>query len=206
MPLTGHLSHVGASFMHGGKTMASIEDRGGPRWSPWRIAGWSVAALLLLLPAAAMQFTSEVVWDETDFIAMGILVGSVGLGIEFLVRRSSSLAYRLGAVIALLTVFLTIWVNLAVGMIGSEDNPHNLLFGGVIAVALIGAPLVRFEAAGMARVLILAAVAQAAAGASGLPADPRGGIFSLIFAGPWLLAAALFWSSARSQTAAGTGR
>ena len=49
MPLTGRAGQVGASFMHGGKAMAKAENAaaGG---SPWRIAGWGIAALLLLLP------------------------------------------------------------------------------------------------------------------------------------------------------------
>ena len=180
-----------------------VEQSGRRRWSGWRIAGWSVGALLLLLPLVAMQLTDEVVWDETDFILMGGLIGAVGLGIEFLVRKSRRLAYRLGAVLALLTAFLTVWTNLAVGMIGSEDNPCNLLFGAVLAVALIGAIVARFEPAGMARALAVTAIAQAAVAAAGLSADPRGGLFSAMFAGLWLLAAALFAKAAADERGAG---
>lgn len=180
-----------------------VEQGGGRRWSGWRIAGWSVGALLLLLPLAAMQFADEVNWDETDFIVMGGLIGGVGLGIEFLVRKSGSLAYRLGAVLALVAAFLTIWVNLAVGMIGSEDNPFNLLFVGVLFAALIGAILARFEPAGMARAVVVTAVAQAAVGAFGLSADMRGGVLSMAFAAPWLLVAALFRNAAREQRPGG---
>ena len=53
-------------------------------WRILRIAGWGFAAILLLLPAIAMQFTSEVDWDARDFIVMGALIGMVGLGTEFL--------------------------------------------------------------------------------------------------------------------------
>ena len=186
--------------------MAERIGQGGRRgWSVWRIAGWSFAALLLLLPLIAMQFT-DVDWDETDFIVMGAMIGSVGLGIEFLVRQSHSIAYRLGAVIALLTVFLTLWVNLAVGMIGSEDNPYNLLFGGVLLLALIGSILARFRPEGMAGALVATAIVQAAISAYGLSADVRGGIFSLCFAAPWLLAAALFWGAAREQSPVNAAR
>ena len=169
---------------------------GGRLMNPWRIAGWSLAALLLLLPFVAMRFTNQVDWDETDFIVMGALIGSVGLGMEFLVRKSAGTAYRLGAVLAALAFFLTIWVNLAVGMIGSEDNPYNLLFGGVLLIALGGAILARFEAGGMARALFAAAAAQAAASLFGLAADPRGAVFGLVFAGLWALAAGLFGRAA----------
>lgn len=165
--------------------------------NPWRIAGWGFAASLLVTPLVAMQFTREVQWDETDFIVMGALIGSVGLGIEFLVRQSSNLAYRLAAAIAMLTVFFTIWVNLAVGMIGSEGNPLNWLFGGVLVFAAIGAIVARLEPAGMARAMLATSIAQAGAGAVGLFTDVRGAVVSMAFAAFWLLAAALFAKAAR---------
>lgn len=174
---------------------AGTADRRG--WSPWRIAGWGFAGLLLMLPAVAMQFESGVDWGQTDFIVMGVLVGSVGLGMEFLVGRSSSLAYGLGAGAALLTTFLTIWTNLAVGMIGPENNPYNLLFAGVLGIALIGSIAARFAPGGMARAMLVTALAQAIAGAAGLSADPRGAGFSMLFAAPWLLAAVLFAKAVR---------
>lgn len=165
---------------------------GGSRWSPWRIVGWGLAALLLALPAIAMRFTNEVVWTASDFIVMGVLIGGIGLGIEFLVRQSSSLAYRFGAVAALVTAFLTIWVNLAVGMIGDEDNPYNLLFGGVLLIALCGGIAARFRAAGMTLAMLVAAGAQAVTGIVGITSDPRGGALSACFALLWLIAAGLF--------------
>ena len=160
----------------------------------WRIIGWGGAVALLALPFVAMQFTNEVDWSPTDFIVMGILFAAVGLGIEFIVRQSGSTAYRLAGVVAALTAFLTIWVNLAVGMIG-DDNPYNLVFLGVVFVALIGSILARFKAAGMAKAMLAVAVAQAVAGAGGWTADPRGAMFSVMFALPWLVAAALFRSA-----------
>ena len=65
--------------------MAAIGRRG---LNPWRIIGWGTVAALLLAPLVAMQFTSEVDWDETDFIAMGFIFGSLGLALEFMVSRS----------------------------------------------------------------------------------------------------------------------
>jgi hypothetical protein len=171
---------------------------------PWRIIGWSIPALLLLLPLVAMRFTPEVNWTASDFVVAAVLFGSVGLAFELIVRKSSSLAYRFGAALAVVASFLTIWVNGAVGMIGSEGNPYNLLFGGVLAIALIGAVLARFQPAGMALAMLAAAVAQAALAAFGLAADPRGAVFSMAFAMPWLLAAALFWNAARERVAAGS--
>lgn len=177
-------------------------NRGSHRRVPWRVIGWSIPAVLLLLPLVAMQVNDEVNWTASDFIFAAVLFGSVGLAFELIVRKSGSLAYRLGAGLAVLTVFLTIWANAAVGMIG-DDNPYNLVFAGVLFVALLGAVLARFEPAGMARAMVVAAIAQAAAGAGGLSTDPRGAVFSMSFAGCWLLAAALFHSAARDRASAG---
>ncbi len=52
-------------------------------------------------------------------------------------------------------------MNLAVGLIGSEDNPANLMYVGVLAVGIIGAILARFSPLGMARALFATALAQA---------------------------------------------
>lgn len=156
------------------------------RTSPWRIAGWSTIAVLLSIPAV-FRFP----WTLSDFVIMGLLLGSVGAGIEFLVRQSGSKFVRLGAVVAVLTAFLTIWVNLAVGMIG-DDEPYNLLFLLPLAVTFLGGIMVRLEPRAMFKVTILAAVLQAAIGLGGYAMDPRGAIFSACFAFFWLLSAALF--------------
>lgn len=160
-------------------------------WNPWRIIGWIIPVILLITPAVAMRYTSEVDWSGSDFVIMGAIFTTVGLGIEFLVRQSRDMAYRLGAVVASVTAFLTVWVNLAVGMIG-DDNPYNLLFGGVLFVALIGSIIANFKAAGMSRTMAGTAVLQGLVAAGGIATDLRGAIFSVAFALPWLLAAGLF--------------
>jgi hypothetical protein len=177
--------------------MTQAMKRGGT--SPWRIAGWGLAALLLLLPLVAMQFTAEVDWTASDFVFAAILLGTVGLGAELAVRATRSLAYRAGAGFALAAAFLIVWATGAVGMIGDEDNSYNLLFFAVIALALLGAILARFRAAGMAAAMLAAGVAHAAAAVGGMPTDMRGGTISLVFAGLWLLSAALFRKAARDQ-------
>ncbi|HUE80171.1 MAG TPA: hypothetical protein VMN38_11130 [Sphingomicrobium sp.] len=187
--------------------MATKAGKGGARrWSGWRIAGWSLPVLLLLLPLVAMQFSDEVHWTAADFVFAAVLFGSVGLAFELIVRKSNSLAYRFGAGTAVLATLLTIWVNGAVGMIGSEDNPYNLLFGGVLFVALMGAVLARLEAPGMVPAMVVTAIAQAATGAFGFTTDVLGATYSMAFAGVWLLAAASFWNAAREQASVDASR
>lgn len=165
-----------------------------------RVALWSLGALFLIAPLVAMQFTDEVRWDAADFVFAGILVGGVGIAAELAVRTSRSGAYRAGAACALAAAFLTLWANGAVGMIGNEDNPYNLFFLGVVALAFLGSIALRFPpTTGMAAVMAVAALAQAGLAIVGMAADLRGGIFSLAFAGLWLLAAALFRNAARER-------
>jgi hypothetical protein len=54
------------------------------------------------------------------------------------------------------TVFL-VWINGAVGIIGREDNPANLMFFAVIAVALAGSLAARLNPRGMALAMTIAA-------------------------------------------------
>ncbi|HEX8365127.1 MAG TPA: hypothetical protein VF603_07575 [Allosphingosinicella sp.] len=169
----------------------------GRRGFPWRLLGWGIAAALLVLPLVAMQFTDEVNWTPLDFVFAAVLFGSVGLAFEMTVRKTGNMAYRGGVAVTLAAAFLTVWVNAAVGMIGAEDNPYNLLFLGVVVLASFGAIVARFRPAGMALASLLAAVAQAGLGLGGLSADPRGGVLSTGFALLWLLAAALFYNAAK---------
>jgi hypothetical protein len=160
---------------------------------------WAAGVLLLALPAIAMQFSNEVQWDETDFVVMGAVIFAACATCELAARGSSNGAYRLAAISAVGAAFLTVWANLAVGMIGPENNAYNLLFGGVLAMALSGALLVRFKPRGLAWVLLTVAVAHSLVAGFGYPSDPRGAAFSMVFALPWLASAALFLSAARQH-------
>ena len=170
------------------------QSGGGRRGLPWRIVGWGLAALLLLLP-----LVTNAPWTLSDYIFMAVLFGFVGGLFELTVRMSRNYAYRAGVGFALAATFLTIWVNGAVGMIGDEDNPYNLIFLGVIGVALLGAVVARFRPEGMTLAMAIAAAAQFLAGAFGAFTDLRGGILSALFAGIWLLSAALFVKAARDE-------
>lgn len=186
--------------------MASNPNRVGQRGTiPWRLLGWGVAAALLLLPLIAMQFTTEVNWTASDFAFAAIVFGMVGGTFEFAVRKSEKRAYRAGAAVALAAAFLTVWINAAVGVIGSEDNPANLMFFAVLAIAVGGAIWSRFAPSGMARAMTITAAAQAIVGAITLVRrlgenEPPGiigvemiiGVFTLM----WLLSAWLFRKAA----------
>lgn len=118
-------------------------------------------AFLLLLPLLAMQITDEVNWNLADFAVAGTLLFGTGLTYELVARKMESLAYRVAVGIALGAALLLVWANLAVGLIGSEHEPANLLYLGVLAVGGIGALSSRFRPRGMARALFATAAAQA---------------------------------------------
>ena len=186
-------------------------DAGGGRRGRWRIALWGTAAFLLLLPLAAMQFTGEVNWDETDFAVFGAMLAVACGTYELGARMTGNRAYRAAVGVAVAAAFILVWMNLAVGIIGDEGNPANLMYGGVLAIGIIGALIARFEPQGMARALVAMALAQAMVAViaviagTGYPASPPLEIFGVtaLFAVLWLISAWLFRRSAQEQATAG---
>lgn len=120
-----------------------------------------VTALILLLPLAAMQFNAGVDWSLFDFIVAGALIFVTGLAFELVLNKAQAVAYRAAAGVALAASFLLIWINLAVGIIGSEDNPANMMYFAVILIAVAGAAIARLRAPGMARAMFVTASALA---------------------------------------------
>ena len=183
--------------------MAGNIENGRPRRSNrWSLAIWGTAAFLLLLPAIAMRFTnSGVNWGTGDFIVMGVMFFIACGSYELATRLSGSTAYRAGVGVAIVTAFLTVWVNLAVGMLGDEGNPANLWFGGVLLVGLAGVILAGFRAPGMARAMEAAALAQALMVVYALVAGyAEVAVLVACFVIPWLLSAQLFRKAAREQS------
>lgn len=194
--------------------MAEMAERNGERRGGWRLAIRGVAAFLLLLPLAAMQLTDGVKWSGADFIVWGMMLFAACGTWELAARATGSFLYRTAVGVAVLAAFLLVWINLAVGIIGTEHDPANLMFAGVLVIAIGGASSARFRPGGMARAFVAAALAQAMAGLIALvwrlgsdgPIWPRDvlaltGFFTLM----WLLSAWLFRKAAREPRRAGVG-
>lgn len=77
------------------------------------------AAVLLLIPFMAMQFTKEVNWSGSDFLIMGILLTGTGLVCEYLFRKITNKKLKLALIIGVIILFLLIWLELAVGIFNS---------------------------------------------------------------------------------------
>lgn len=164
----------------------------------WRALLWGGAGTLLLLPWIAMQFTAEVNWTGFDFLVFGAMLATACIACEIAVRVSRSNLYRLAAAIAVGTGFLLVWVNLAVGIIGSEHNADNLVYASVLLVAVIGAAVARLRAAGMARAMLVTAIAHALTGVYGLAIGSiEAAVSGIVFVAAWLASAWAFHRAAR---------
>ena len=173
---------------------------------PWRIVGWGGAVALLAAPFVAMQVgSSGVNWSPSDFIFAGAMFVLVGGAFEFAVRISCDWAYRGGAALALLGTLLTVWVNLAVGIVGSEDNPANLWFFAALLVGIAGAAIARFRAGGMSMAALAAAISLWLAFAVALmsPTDEPLVSHGLEFAGTSIFALIFLGSAALFRKASG---
>lgn len=82
---------------------------------PQLIVLWGGAAAMLLAPAIAMQFTTEVAWGFEDFATLALMLVGAGGTLEVAARRTTRLRIRslIGATIGL--AFLLTWALLAVG-------------------------------------------------------------------------------------------
>ena len=70
--------------------------------------------LVLLAPLMAMQFTDEVAWTATDFVAAGALL--FGAGMAYVVVTTHTRAHPLPVAILIAGLLLLVWVQLAVGL------------------------------------------------------------------------------------------
>lgn len=176
--------------------------------STLRLIGWLLVAGLLVTPAVAMRFTDEVQWTTSDFIFAGVVLVGAGAIAELAVRASGAWSYRIGAGLAVLASALLFWINGAVGIIGSEDNPANLLYLAVMLAALLGAIASRFRPGGLSLTMVWVAGLQAVVGALAVLKGWGAGsenwpqpviVLSIIFCLIWLASAALFRRAGQAE-------
>lgn len=115
---------------------------------------------ILSIPLIATVVFEEFNWSPFDFIFAFTLIFGTRLAYELIAKNSPDAVYRIAVGTTLVTSFLLVWVNGAVGLIGNEDNPINVLYFGVLALLAVGAKLTRMRPQGMTRVLYTTAAAQ----------------------------------------------
>ncbi len=174
-----------------------------------------ITLLILSVPLVAMQFTDEVNWSIPDFIIMGALLFGTGMAYVSVTRFATEILYRVAFGLALGSTLFMIWVNLAVGLIGSGPNLGNLMYMGVVTVVIIGCIRSRFKPGGMESTMYATALALVLVTVVALLANmdeyPGSSIKEIIivnafFAALFLIAGSLFHFIARDRSPEKSGR
>lgn len=76
-------------------------------------------AVLLLIPAIAMQFTNEVNWETSDFIIAAALFCGSGLACEIILRTVTKPIHKIIVCGIIVVALLLVWAEMAVGIFGS---------------------------------------------------------------------------------------
>ena len=76
-------------------------------------------AVLLLVTLVAMQFTEQVTWTLSDFVAMSFLLLGTGLLLALLWRKEGHRTYRLAGMAVIVLAAILFWAELSVGIFGS---------------------------------------------------------------------------------------
>lgn len=117
-------------------------------------------------------------------------------------RANGNREYRLGVAMAVATSFLTVWTTIV------RDDGNGIGFFMLILAAVVGGFSASFRAAGLARTMLGVALMQVLLGlliatAPSTATVPNGSlkilVSSAVFAGLWLIAAALFHTAARGD-------
>jgi hypothetical protein len=74
---------------------------------------------LLSIPFLVMKLGGDMRWSIFDFIVAGVPLLCTGLAIEFVLRKVQSTAHRLAICAVILFILFIVWVELAVGLIGT---------------------------------------------------------------------------------------
>jgi hypothetical protein len=169
-----------------------------------RISGWSLAALLLLAPVFAMQFPGTGVrWTASDFVFAGAVFALVGGLFELAARASRDISYRAAVVAGVACAFLQLWITLAVGIIGNEDNPANWTYIAMVLAALSVAAVTIGEPRALSRAMAVMAVLQLFFFALHMADGHFTGIIDLFFAALWVMSSRLFARAAQQSEVAG---
>lgn len=78
-------------------------------WTGLRILGWLGVAAILIAPAIAMRFTTEVNWTQSDFVFAGILLIGGGAIIELFTLGVRNPAWRIGFALMVVAIVAVMW-------------------------------------------------------------------------------------------------
>lgn len=108
-----------------------------------------ITLLMLVIPFIGNRTVEGWNWDTFDFVFMGVLIFSAAFTFEMVARLSSNKMYKGAVGITVVAALLLTWMNLAVGIIGNEDNPANAMYFLVIPVGFLGLIASQMKAKGL---------------------------------------------------------
>ncbi len=156
---------------------------------------------LITIPLVAMQFSAQVVWSIFDFGLAWTLIFGAGFTFQLISKKTENFAYKIATGLAVFASLAILWVNGAVGIIGNESNPLNLLFGMVLLMVIFGSYIARLEPGRMSRVMLSTAVTHIIVTFSGTmihlglnPGYSISGVFriTMMFSVVWVLSALFY--------------
>lgn len=165
-----------------------------------RPLAWGAAATLILLPLFALKIADRNAWQLEDLPFALIMVLTIGLAFELVLRIAPRWTYRAGATLSLATALLLVLGNLAVGFAGSENNRINVIFFAAPALGALGSIAVRFSPLALSIIMASCAVAQMVAGFIAYYNGYFTGPLSVTFTSLWLASSLLFLRCSRVRS------
>lgn len=168
----------------------------------------AITLLTLFIPFSALFITDEMAWSLYDFILAGVMLFGSGSIFVLISRKSESVLFKSALGLMLASALFLLAANIAVGIIGSEDNTINLFYFLVVVLLVVGSFIARFKPRGMAITLFTTALAQAAmipvALNSGIQNSPESSVTEIIminglFITLFMISGALFWQDDKNR-------
>jgi uncharacterized membrane protein YoaK (UPF0700 family) len=113
-----------------------------------------------MMTLGGLNLIGQLNWGVGDFVFVAVIFFGGLAAYRFVSRRGQGSMFHTAVVLSLVTALSMIWITLAVGIIGSEDNQANIMYVGVLGIGLLGSLIARFRATGMSRTMVTVTMAQ----------------------------------------------
>lgn len=124
-----------------------------PYW-PWFVL------LVMMMALGGLNLTGQLNWGAGDFIFVAVIFFGGLSAYRFVAGQGHGRVFHLAVALSLITALSMIWITLAVGIIGSEDNQANIMYVVVLGIGLLGSIIARFRAPGMKWTMVWVTIAQ----------------------------------------------
>ncbi|MFA7287539.1 MAG: hypothetical protein WC055_01535 [Melioribacteraceae bacterium] len=167
-----------------------------------------LSALLLIIPLTAKIISEEMKWSIFDFFAAWSLIFIASFIYRMASKNVNNITYKAAIALSVFSGLFLIWSNLAVGLMGNENNSINLVYPGVLAIGTLGAIVTRLQPRGMAIVLFIMAfshlIISALALIAGVQYAPESSVTEILavngfFAFLWTASGLLFLNTVKEN-------